>query len=509
MEYVVVIACGVALALLLNQVMAFAEVQGALKDKIMQVITGQNMVVSVDEDSKEQSLDERKNDFFRRPEWINDLASGYQALKNKFKEGLSETWENVKNIELGEVAQSLWNNTTNALDSVWQWMKENKEVVASAGVIIAGVGLLLIPGLEPLGLMLLANWGLSLGFGALLNGGKVDKTVLLGAAIGGAAGAIGGGVASALFSGLAKFAPGLGAAITGSRFLGPIISGGRQILGKAPALVQRMASGLFSKMGAMAATEGAITSGVDDWLRGKELNWKRAILSGLAGATLVGFASGAYPLVQPLINKATATIEKHAGPVVAKINKLPIPTLEVLEAPGVGKVPNSKTVGDTPFGAWLQKFAGKRTDKSSSPKFDFAKVRKEGIKKIENKYGGVVEGESNKSSVLNPRDIRFMQSTISNKTGDYTVFNNANTFSKNPSKIFELEPIRVWKDGKGNIWTLDHRRLGAARLAEIDKIPVRWVSKAEVYKDAWKLTTKVDGKSVILKNGDGTTHIIK
>ncbi|TCW38973.1 hypothetical protein EDC32_102213 [Laceyella sacchari] len=81
MEYVVVIACGVALALLLNQVMAFAEVQGALKDKIMQVITGQSMVVSVDEDSKEQSLDERKNDFFRRPEWINDLASGYHVQK--------------------------------------------------------------------------------------------------------------------------------------------------------------------------------------------------------------------------------------------------------------------------------------------------------------------------------------------------------------------------------------------------------------------------------------------
>jgi Bacterial EndoU nuclease len=282
-------------------------------------VTGQNMVVSVDEDSKEQSLDERKNDFFRKPEWINDLASGYQALNNKLKKGLFEAWENVKNIELGEVAQSLWNNTTDALDSVWQWMKENKEVVASAGVIIAGVGLLLIPGLEPLGLMLLANWGLSLGFGTLLNGGKVDKTVLLGAAIGGAAGAIGGGGASAFFSGLAKFAPGLGAAITGSRFLGPIINGGKQMLGKAPAFVQRMASGLFSKMGAMTATEGVITSGVDDWLRGKELNWKRAILSGLAGATLVGFASGAYPLVQPLVNKATATIEKHAGPVLAKM----------------------------------------------------------------------------------------------------------------------------------------------------------------------------------------------
>ncbi|WP_194830740.1 hypothetical protein, partial [Laceyella tengchongensis] len=128
--------------------------------------------------------------------------------------------------------------------------------------------------LEPLGLMLLANWALSFGFGTLLNGGKVDKTVLLGAAIGGAAGAIGGGAANAFFSSLTKLAPGLATAITGSRFLGPIISGGKQILGKAPAFVQRMVGGLFSKMGAMTATEGAITSGVDDWLRGKELNWK-------------------------------------------------------------------------------------------------------------------------------------------------------------------------------------------------------------------------------------------
>ncbi|WP_281257270.1 hypothetical protein [Laceyella sediminis] len=320
MEYIVVIACGVALALLLNQVVASAEVQGSLKDKIMQVLTGQNMAVSLDEDKpKEQSIEERKDDLFGRPDWIKDLTSGYQSLKNKFKKGLSEAWENVKNKDLGEVTQSLWNNTTNALDSAWQWAKENKEVVASAGVIIAGVGLLLIPGMEPLGLMLLANWGLSLGFGALLNGGKVDKTVLLGAAIGGAAGAIGGGAASAFFSGLTKLAPGLGTAITGSRFLGPIISGGKQILGKAPAFVQRMAGELFSKMGAMTATEGAITSGVDDWLRGKELNWKRAVLSGLAGATLVGFASGAYPLVQPLLNKATTAIEKHTGPISAKI----------------------------------------------------------------------------------------------------------------------------------------------------------------------------------------------
>ncbi|MRG29092.1 hypothetical protein, partial [Laceyella tengchongensis] len=117
MEYIIVIACGVALALLLNQVMAFAEVQGALKDKIIQVLTGQNMVASVDESPKEQSLEERKDDLFGKPEWINDLTSGYQSLKSKFKKGLSEAWENVKNKDLGEVTQSLWNNTTNALDS--------------------------------------------------------------------------------------------------------------------------------------------------------------------------------------------------------------------------------------------------------------------------------------------------------------------------------------------------------------------------------------------------------
>ncbi|MRG27944.1 hypothetical protein [Laceyella tengchongensis] len=81
-EYVIIIACGMALALLLNQVMACAEVQGSLKDKIMQVLTGQNMAVSLDEDKPtEQSIEERKEDLFGRPQWLNDLTSGYQSLK--------------------------------------------------------------------------------------------------------------------------------------------------------------------------------------------------------------------------------------------------------------------------------------------------------------------------------------------------------------------------------------------------------------------------------------------
>ncbi|QDX92981.1 hypothetical protein EEL30_12100 [Brevibacillus laterosporus] len=153
----------------------------------------------------------------------------------------------------------------------------------------------------------------------------------------------------------------------------------------------------------------------------------------------------------------------------------------------------------------------KRKGKSSNSKFefDYDKEREIGIKRITDEFGGVIEGVANRSKTLNPKEIRFMQSTITNKTGQYTVLDNAKTFSENPSKIFELNPIRAWQDGKGNIWTLDHRRLGASRLADLDKIPVHWASKAEVYQDAWKLSKKVDGKSIVLKIGKGLKEIIQ
>ncbi|MBH8598174.1 hypothetical protein [Thermoactinomyces sp. CICC 10523] len=79
---------------------------------------------------------------------------------------------------------------------------------------------------------------------------------------------------------------------------------------------------------------------------------------------------------------------------------------------GFGKI----TVGDTEFGAWLQKFPskgeGKGTGKPTKFKFDFAKARKEGIKRIEDEFGGVNENVANSKAILNPRDIRFMQSTV-------------------------------------------------------------------------------------------------
>lgn len=97
MEYVIVIACAVMLDMLLNVVMNSTEVQSALKDKIMQVLTGQNKTVSFEQDNfKERSLEEQYEDPYGKPKWIRDLSSGFESLKGNFKKTLSETWKNLR-----------------------------------------------------------------------------------------------------------------------------------------------------------------------------------------------------------------------------------------------------------------------------------------------------------------------------------------------------------------------------------------------------------------------------
>ncbi|EOL8947337.1 ParB/Srx family N-terminal domain-containing protein [Cronobacter dublinensis] len=66
-------------------------------------------------------------------------------------------------------------------------------------------------------------------------------------------------------------------------------------------------------------------------------------------------------------------------------------------------------------------------------------------------------------------------------------------------KASDLPPIRIWKDDFGKIWTLDHRRLAAFKLAGLDEVPFKWASPSEVSKQMWKMSTKTDGKSIILK----------
>jgi RHS repeat-associated protein len=109
---------------------------------------------------------------------------------------------------------------------------------------------------------------------------------------------------------------------------------------------------------------------------------------------------------------------------------------------------------------------------------------------------------------LNPKNIHFMQSSIKNVTGEHTVLGNAMLLSKGKLKPDDLPAIRVWKDQSGKIWTLDHRRLAAFRLARVTDIPVEWVGNNVAKRQMWKMTTKTGGKSIRLKIGEGISEIV-
>lgn len=108
---------------------------------------------------------------------------------------------------------------------------------------------------------------------------------------------------------------------------------------------------------------------------------------------------------------------------------------------------------------------------------------------------------------MDPKKIRFMQSSARNTTGEYTVLGNAEAL-----KSGSLDPnvlrIKVWKDATGKVWTLDHRRLAAFRLAK-KCVPIEWASENEVADQMWKMTTNTGGETMKLKLGDGRTILIR
>jgi hypothetical protein len=112
------------------------------------------------------------------------------------------------------------------------------------------------------------------------------------------------------------------------------------------------------------------------------------------------------------------------------------------------------------------------------------------------------------SKVLNPKDIHFMQSSIKNATGDFTVLGNAEALRAgvlNP----EVLRINVWKDASGKIWTLDHRRLAAFRLSGLNEVPINWVSPSQAQSQMWKMTTTNGGSAIRLKLGNGQSINVK
>lgn len=128
--------------------------------------------------------------------------------------------------------------------------------------------------------------------------------------------------------------------------------------------------------------------------------------------------------------------------------------------------------------------------------------------KEETSVGESGAGESG-SNTVNPKDVNFMQSSIKNQTGEHTVLGNAEALKSGALKATDLPEIRIWQDADGKLWTLDHRRLAAFRMAELDSVPFRWATDEEVANQMWKMTTKTNGISIKLKLADGQSMTIQ
>lgn len=102
-----------------------------------------------------------------------------------------------------------------------------------------------------------------------------------------------------------------------------------------------------------------------------------------------------------------------------------------------------------------------------------------------------------------------MQSSIKNQTGEYTVLGNAEALKNGTLKPTDLPSIKIWQDAEGQLWTLDHRRLAAFRLAGLEEVPFQWATQEEITGQMWKMTTQTGGTSIKLKLENGESITIK
>ncbi|MBA4601545.1 hypothetical protein H2C83_04255 [Thermoactinomyces sp. AMNI-1] len=202
-----------------------------------------------------------------------------------------------------------------ALAATWDWTQKFKEYIAFAGVLILGIALCFFA--PPLGVSVLTGMALSLVIGAGLNGWKFDKIVFLEAAIGGLLGLVGGGITGGTSRAMASgFGKKLVTGVANSKVLGPLARGGGKLISKLPKPMQQV----FGKAGLIGSVEGAGTSVADDLLHRRKINWKKALLSGVAGAALVGAGAFIVPKVEPIVNKVTTAFQK--APVVKAVKRV-------------------------------------------------------------------------------------------------------------------------------------------------------------------------------------------
>ncbi|PWN64203.1 peptidoglycan-binding domain-containing protein [Chryseobacterium viscerum] len=97
--------------------------------------------------------------------------------------------------------------------------------------------------------------------------------------------------------------------------------------------------------------------------------------------------------------------------------------------------------------------------------------------------------------IMKVKTIRLMQNSISNPTGDYFVLENAYRLYK--GEKIPTSNIKVWyntaEDAEG-IWTVDHRRLAAYKIAGRENIQVEYIYPKELMsKNTFKMTTETKG----------------
>ncbi|MBA4542718.1 hypothetical protein H1164_07360 [Thermoactinomyces daqus] len=279
--------------------------------------------------SQEEIEHESGNWFTKTWNWTKETVF---SAWNKTKEFCSESWDWICKV-CGQITKVV----VDGLSSAWNWIKDNIVtigltvgiivlVIAAVVLIVFGgefvLGALVISG-ETLGEGILAGIVISGLFSWLSGNDFLGSEMLSDMLFGGLSGGIGGVFGSYVSSSVAGsgFVSWLGSKISWLGEAFPKILGG--------------------------AVGGGTGQSLFDWFKTGKVNLRNTFVATVFGGF---FAFAGW------------SISNHTGPILSKINEIPIPKLEVgvLDASGM-KIPSISfgkiTVGDTEFGAWLQKFA--------------------------------------------------------------------------------------------------------------------------------------------------------
>ncbi|MGF7086410.1 hypothetical protein JOD24_000238 [Kroppenstedtia sanguinis] len=267
-EYVIILAAGAILAMILTATVESTEIQNSLKEKIECVITQECHETHTASDETGSSPETGKP-FDVSKQKPSKEEGFFDMLKRK----ANDAWEGTK-----EIASDTWDGIQFGAEAAWEWTKDHKEEIAVGLTVAAGVGLLFVPGGQAFGAGILIGSAVGGGISAIQ--GNDLKTIMADAAIGGAAGAVGGGVAGGVARGTGRY-------------------------------IGQKATQLFGN-----ATGGSAGSLADDLLRGKKFNWRNAAVAAFLAA---GVTHGVQAAKQAApVFGITPKAEQVAGQQLAK-----------------------------------------------------------------------------------------------------------------------------------------------------------------------------------------------